>query len=140
MQSVVGKSQEHHHRLTRLTDGREAVRLGTEVQRMHTIKRFEEEVRKTPQRKKLYQDAIDKALEDGVELETSSTDVEGDNPSSMIEDVDGKVDRSQHGSGSVETKVSSSSQATEEDDDVLFAREMELAIKLSLEANGQSQR
>jgi len=103
--------------------GEEAVRLGTKAQRLHIIKRFEEEIRQTPQRKKLYQEAIDRAM-DNVELEASSTDVEGSKPSSVkVEDTN--IDRE----GSVE--VSSSPQAVEEDDDVVFAREIELAKKLS---------
>ena len=104
MQSTVGQRQEDQHRLTRLADGREAVQLGTRAQQTHVIKRFEEEISKTPQRKKLFQEAIDAASDSSVELTTG-------------------VD------------VSPSSQVTEEDHDVVFAREIELAMKLSLEAN-----
>lgn len=128
MQSGVGKSQEYQQHLTRLVDGQEAVRLGTEAQQIHIIKRFEEEMCRTPQRKRLYQEAIDRALDDGVELEGSSTD---DRPR-LMKDVDGKVDLQ-----SVDANVSSSSQATEKVADVVFAREIELAMKLSLEANEQ---
>jgi hypothetical protein len=134
VQSALGKGQEHQHRLTRLADGHEAVRLGTEAQKMHIVRRFEEEMCKTPERKKLYQKAIDKALDDGVELEPSSADVKENKPSS-VKDVDVRQ-------GSVEGNSPSSSQATEndDDDDVVFAREIELAMQLSLEANGQSKR
>ena len=63
--------EEHRdRRQTLLVDGREAVRLGTKAQRLHIIRRFDEEILKTPQRKKLYQEA------NGVELKKSSTDVE----------------------------------------------------------------
>ena len=106
--------------------GEEAVRLGTDAQRLHIIKRFEEEIRQTPQRKKLYQEAIDRAMDNGVELEASSADVEGSKPS-LVKDEDINIDRE----GSAE--VSSSAQAVEEDDDVVFAREIELAKELSLD-------
>lgn len=124
MQSALGKNQEHQHRQTRLADGREAVRLGTESQRLYIIKRFEEEIRQTPQRKRLYQEAIDRAMSDGVKLEISGNNVKGNKPSSM-KDQDTTVDPHQ-------AKVSSSPQAIEEDDDVVFAREIELAKELSL--------
>jgi len=69
--AVQSDIEEHKgRRQTRLVDGREAVRLGTKAQRLHIIKRFDEELLKTPQRKKLYQEA------NGVELEKSSTDEE----------------------------------------------------------------
>ena len=129
MQSAIGKGQEHQHRLTRLADGREAVRLGTEAQKRHIIQRFEEETRKTPQRKKLYQEAINKALDDGVELETSSLDIK---PSSF-KDVDANADRHREG-----PSVEALSYQVTEDDDVVFAREIELAMKLSLETNEQN--
>jgi len=126
VQSSIGRSQEDQHRQSRLVHGEEAVRLGTEAQRLHIIKRFEEEIRQTPQRKKLYQEAIDRAMDNGVEVEASSTDVEGSKPSS-VKDEDVNIDRG----GPVE--VSSSPQAVEEDDDVVFAREIELAKELSLD-------
>jgi len=63
-------------------------------------------------------------MNDGVELET---DVEGSKPSS-VKDEDTNIDRE----GSVEAKVSSSPQAVEEDDDVVFARQIELAKEWSL--------
>ena len=133
MQSGVGKCQEHQDRQTRLADGREAVRLGTKAQQLHIIGRFEEEIRKTPQRKQLYQEAIDKAIDDSVELKTSSTDVEENKPSSVKDGVI-KVDPHDR-EGSVEAiEASSSSQVIEEKDDVVFAREIELAIQLSLDS------
>jgi hypothetical protein len=69
--AVQSDIEEHKdRRQTRLVDGRAAVRLGTKAQRLHIIRRFDEEILKTPQRKKLYQEA------NGVELKESSTDVE----------------------------------------------------------------
>ena len=133
VQSDIGKSQEDQDRQTRLVDGREAVRLGTKAQQLHIIRRFEEEIRKTPQRKKLYQEAIDRAMDDGVELKTSITDVEENKPSS-VRDVVRRVDPHNR-EGSVEAiEASSSSQAIEEDDDVVFVREIELAMQLSLDS------
>lgn len=114
LQSSIGRSQEKQHRRTRLVHGEEAVRLGTEAQRLHIINRFEEEIRQAPQRKKLYQEAIDR-------------DVEGSKPSS-VKDEDTNIDRE----GSVEAQVLSSPQAIEEDDDVVFARKIELAKEWSL--------
>ena len=114
-------------------DGQEAVRLGTKAQQLHIIRRFEEEIRKTPQRKKLYQEVIDRAMDDGVELKTSSTDVE-ENNSSLVKDGVIKVDPHNR-EGPVEAiEASSSSQAIEEKYDVVFAREIELAIQLSLDS------
>ena len=114
-------------------DGQEAVRLGTKAQQLHIIRRFEEEIRKTPERKKLYQEAIDRAMEDAAELKTSSTDVEENKPSSVKDEVI-KVDPNNR-EGSVEViETSSSSQATEGKDDVVFAREIELAMQLSLDS------
>jgi len=69
-------------------------------------------------------------LDDGVELETSSSDVK---PSSL-KDVDANVDRHHREGPSVEEKY----QVTEDDDDVVFAREIELAMKLSLGTNEQN--
>jgi sterol 3beta-glucosyltransferase len=133
VQSDIGKRQEQQDRQTRLVDGREAVRLGTKAQRLHIIRRFEEEIGKTPQRKKLYQEAIDRAMDDGVELKTSSTDVE-ENKLSSVKDGVIKVDPHNR-EGSVDAiEASSASQAIEENDDVVFAREIELAMQLSLDS------
>ena len=133
MQSDIGKSQEYQDRQTRLVDGQEAVRLGTKAQQLHIIRKFEEEIRKTPQRKKLYQEAIDRAMDDGVELKTSNTDVEESKPSS-VKDVVIRVDPHNR-EGPVEAiEASSSSQAIEEDDDAVFVRELELAMQLSLDS------
>jgi hypothetical protein len=40
----------------------EAIRLGTEVEQLHILKRFEEEIRQTPQRRKLYQEVVDRLM------------------------------------------------------------------------------
>ena len=132
MQSDIEKGQEHQVRQIRLVDGREAVRLGTKTQQLYIIRRFEEEIHKMPQRKKLYQEVIDKAMEDDAELKTNSTDnVEENKPSSV---KDGVID-SDNCEGSVEAiEASSSSQVTEEKDDIVFAREIELAMQLSLDS------
>ena len=133
MQSDIGKSQEHQDRQTRLLDGQEAVRLGTKAQQLHIIRRFEEEICNTSQRKELYQEAIDRATDDDVELKTSNTDVEENKPYSAKDGVI-KVDPHNR-EGSVEAiEVSPSSQAIEEDDDVVLAREIELAMQLSLDS------
>ena len=118
-------------RQTRLVDGQEVVRLGTKAQKSYIIRRFEEEIGgKMPQRKKLYQEAIDRAMEDDVELKASTTDVEENKPSSVKDGVD-----PQNGEGSVEAiETSSSSQAIEENDDIVFAREIERAMQLSLDS------
>ena len=121
-------------RQTRLVDGQEVVRLGTKAQQSYIIRRFEEEIGgKMPQRKKLYQEAIDRAMEDDVELKASTTDVEENKPSSVKDEVI-KVDP-QNGEGSVEAiETSPSSQAIEENDDIVFAREIERAMQLSLDS------
>ena len=86
-----------------------------------------------PQRKKLYQEAIDRAMEDDVEQKASTTDVEENKPSSVKDEVI-KVDP-QNGEGSVEAiETSPSSQAIEENDDIVFAREIERAMQLSLDS------
>ena len=128
VQSANGKRQEHQHRQTRLADGRKAVQLGTKAQQLQIIKRFEEEICQTPQRKKLYQEAIDRVMDNG---ETSSTDIEG-SKSRSVKDGDVKVDPHRC-EEPVEAKVSSSPHAVEEDDDIVFAREIELAMELSLD-------
>lgn len=129
VKSDTGKGQEHQDRQTRLADGREAVRLGTKAQQLHIIKRFEEEIGKTPQRKKIYQEAIDRAMDEAVELKTSSTDESG-----SVKDGVFKVDP-HNGEGSVEAnEASSSSQAMEERDDDVFVREIELAKQLSMDS------
>ena len=132
VQSDIGKSQEYQVRQTRIADGREAVRLGTKTQQLHIIGRFEEEIRKTPQREKFYQEAIDRAMDDAAELKISSTDVEEDKPSSVKDGVI-KVDPHNPEESVEAIEASSSSQATEEQEDVVFAREMELAMQLSLD-------
>ena len=135
VQSDIGKGQEHQVRQIRLADGREAVRLGTKAQQLYIIGRFEEEIHKTPQREKLYQEAIDKAMDDAAELKISNTDVE-ENESSSVKD--GVIMADPHNpEKSVEAiEASSSLQAVEErdSDDVVFAREIELAMQLSLES------
>ena len=133
VKSDTGKGQEHQDRQTRLADGCEAVRLGTKAQQLHIIKRFEEEIGKTPQRKKIYQEAIDRAMDEAVELKTSSTDVE-ENEFGSVKDGVFKVDP-HNGEGSVEAnEASSSSQAMEERDDDVFVREIELAKQLSMDS------
>jgi hypothetical protein len=136
VQSDIGKGQELQERCqleTRLVDGREAVRLGTKAQQLHIIRRFEDEIRKTPLRKKVYQEAIDRAMDDGVELKTDSGVEE--NKLSSVKDGVIKVDDPHYREGSVEaTEASSSSQAIEEKNDDVFAREIELAKQLSLDS------
>ena len=134
MQSDIEKGQEHQVRQIRLVDGREAVRLGTKTQQLYIIKRFEEEIRKMPQRKKLYQEVIDKAMEDDAELKTNSTDNVEENKPRSVKDGVINVD-SDDCEGSVKaTEASSSSQVTEDKDDIVFAREIELAMQLSLDS------
>ena len=67
------------------------------------------------------------------ELKTSSADVEENNPSSV---KDGVINVDPHNrEGSVEAiEGSSSSLAAEEKDDVVFAREIELAMQFSLDS------
>jgi membrane carboxypeptidase/penicillin-binding protein len=135
VQSDVENGQEHQVRQTRLVDGQEAVRLGTKAQQLRIIRRFEEEIHKMPQRKKLYQEAIDKAMEDDMELKTSSTDDVEENKPSSVKDGVIKVDDPHNCERSVEAiEASSSSQAKEEKDDIVFAREIELAMQLSLDS------
>ena len=134
MQSDTEKGQEHQVRQIRLVDGREAVRLGTKTQQLYIIRRFEEEIRKMPQRKKLYQEVIDKAMEDDAELKTNSTDNVEENKPRSVKDGVINVDPD-NCEGSVEAiEASSSSQVTEEKDDIVFAREIELAMQLSLDS------
>ena len=69
-------------------------------------------------------------MEDDVEQKASSTDVEENKPSSVKDGVD-----PQNGEGSVEAiETSFSSQAIEENDDIVFAREIERAMQLSLDS------
>ena len=133
MQSDIGKGQEHQDRQIRLADGQEAVQLGTKAQELHIIRRFEEEIRKTPQRKRIYQEAIDRAMDEAVELKTSSTDVE-ENESSSVKDEVQKVDPHNRERFVEATEASSSSQAIAEKDDDVFVREIELAKQLSLDS------
>ena len=134
MQSDTEKGQEHQVRQIRLVDGREAVRLGTKTQQLYIIRRFEEEICKMPQRKKLYQEVIDKAMEDDVELKTSSTDDVEENKPRSVKDGVINVDPD-NCEGYVEAiEASSSSQVTEDKDDIVFAREIELAMQLSLDS------
>ncbi|KAJ3506956.1 hypothetical protein NLJ89_g6575 [Agrocybe chaxingu] len=71
VQSSAGKDYEHRPRLTRIAAGREDVRKSTASQRAHIIRRFEEECCQTPHRQKLYQDAIRRAVKDGMEIDVS---------------------------------------------------------------------
>ena len=134
VQSDTEKGQENQVRQIRLVDGREAVRLGTKTQQLYIIRRFEEEICKMPQRKKLYQEVIDKAMEDDVELKTSSTDDVEENKPRSVKDGVINVDPD-NCEGYVEAiEASSSSQVTEDKDDIVFAREIELAMQLSLDS------
>ena len=134
VQLDIGKGQGHQVRQNRLVDGREAVRLGTKTQQLHIIRRFEEEISKTPQRKELYQEAIDRAMDDSAEPEARSTDVEEIKPTSSVKDGVIKVDPHNLEESVEAIEASSSSQAIEEEDDVVFAREIELAMQLSLDS------
>ncbi|PPQ82369.1 hypothetical protein CVT25_008330 [Psilocybe cyanescens] len=75
--SATGKTQYQQQRLTRIVEGRKAVKASTEDQRAMIIGRFKEEICDTPIRQKLYREAVERAASNG------SVDFGSNNPQSL---------------------------------------------------------
>jgi len=59
MKTDAGKTVYNRQRLTRIAEGRKAVKASTEAQRAHIIERYRDEVSQTPLRRKMYQEAVE---------------------------------------------------------------------------------
>jgi len=150
-QSASGKELYDRQRLTRIAEGRHAVSLSTESQRAHIIERYKAEIYETPMRRKMYNDALQVERVDSASSIASDSEVgAGPGPegstSSSVQTV--PVDTAIKGPESPSDSESISRSATvspplteahheEEDENAVFVREMELAMKLSLEEHEQ---
>ncbi|KAH9483618.1 Sterol 3-beta-glucosyltransferase UGT80A2 [Psilocybe cubensis] len=63
--SASGKTQYQRQRLTRIAEGRKAVKASTDDQRATIIRKFKEELRNTPARQKAYREAEERATHSG---------------------------------------------------------------------------
>ncbi|KAF8162759.1 hypothetical protein B0H34DRAFT_293504 [Crassisporium funariophilum] len=140
-----GKTQEHQQRLTRLAEGREAVLFSTEAERASVLRRFKEEICETPLRQKMYRDAIQSAVNDGMELDMTKAHFSYDYEESakvVVQPSSTSLDPEPSDSGSSSGKMPMSPRPISippgqveavDDEGAAFVQEMELAMKLSLE-------
>ncbi|KAF4614700.1 hypothetical protein D9613_003312 [Agrocybe pediades] len=85
-----GQTVYNRERLTRIAEGRKAVKASTEEQRAKIIERFKEEISQTPIRKKMYQDAVDRQYGSSVATSSSSSTLDGSSlPDQPSTDDDG---------------------------------------------------
>jgi sterol 3beta-glucosyltransferase len=146
-QSASGKELYDQQRLTRIAEGRHAVSLSTESQRAHIIERYKAEICETPVRQKMYNDALQVEKVDSASSIDSDSEVgaepgpEGSTPSSVQTvpfDTAIKSPESASDSESIFRSAAVSpplaeARHEEEDENAVFVREMELAMKLSRE-------
>ncbi|KAF9557195.1 hypothetical protein CPC08DRAFT_710581 [Agrocybe pediades] len=85
-----GQTVYNRERLTRIAEGRKAVKASTEEQRAKIIERFKEEISQTPIRKKMYQDAVDRQYGSSVATTSSSSTLDSSSlPDQPSTDDDG---------------------------------------------------
>lgn len=150
LESSSGQRKYNRQCLTRIAEGRQAVHLSTDAERAHIIDRFQAENAETPLRQQLYRNAV-AAADSG----STSPDGEGDNnerksltPGSStstvhpISEEPEPMDTLSNPQRSISGQllVTPSQGADGEDETSIFIREMELAIKLSLEESGRGQK
>ncbi|KDR81957.1 hypothetical protein GALMADRAFT_207321 [Galerina marginata CBS 339.88] len=136
-----GKAEYIRQRLTRIAEGRKAVKHSTEAERKHIVERFNTEILHMPTRQQLYQDATERAKDasTGSDLDKLKTPDLG-SQASLISSSTGTSSVASEGS----TQQHSKSQTISgldlvapplegQDEADAFTREMELAMKLSLE-------
>lgn len=146
LKSSSGQLKYDCQRLTRIAEGRTAVRLSTGAQRAHLIERFHAENVDTPLRQELYRNSVAKR---GVSMSISmdSESEQGHNNSfnlrsstlgtvhAITEEPETTTPESLEHSPSEFTLVDTPKGIDAEDDTSVFVREMELAIKKSLAEN-----
>lgn len=146
LKSSSGQLKYDRQRLTRIAEGRTAVRLSTGAQRAHLIERFHAENVDTLLRQELYRNSVAKR---GVSMSISmdSESEQGHNNSfnlrsstlgtvhAITEEPETTTPESLEHSPSEFTLVDTPKGIDAEDDTSVFVREMELAIKKSLAEN-----
>ncbi len=146
LKSSSGQMKYDRQRLTRIAEGRAAVRTSTSAQRAHLIERFHAENAETPLRQELYRNSVAKrGLSMSISMDSES-DYDHANSLGMRNSTLGPVhsiteepesttpDSLEH-SPSEFTLVDTPQGIETEDDTSVFVREMELAIKKSLAEN-----
>ncbi|KAF9484984.1 hypothetical protein BDN70DRAFT_871986 [Pholiota conissans] len=135
-------------RLTRIAEGWQAVHRGTVAERVHIVARFHAESCETPLRQELYRNAV-AAKEFGSMSTESESDADKrksmtveESYSSMVRPIleehekeqqhEGVPDMPEHSISGL-TLVDPPQMMSEEDETALFIREMDAAIKISLQ-------
>ncbi|KIM49654.1 glycosyltransferase family 1 protein [Hebeloma cylindrosporum] len=151
-QSAYGKKVYDSQRMTRIAEGRDAVSFSTESQRAYIIERYKAEICETPTRQKMYHDALQVERMDSasssVDSDSEGGAGSGSGPvlgretstfsSGQARLDDGTIKSPEDSSESISGLPSVSpplveAHHEEEDENAAFVREMELAMKLSLE-------
>jgi len=129
------------------------VSLSTESERAHIIERYKAEIVETPMRRKMYHDAVQLERLDSASSSDSESDVgagsepEGSTVSSgQTSPVDAAIESPENapepisGSTTISPPLAEAIEAhhEEEHENAAFVREMELAMKLSLEEYEQT--
>jgi len=116
---VQRQEQKQHLRNTRISDGVEAVKNSSKVERALILEKFREAKRDTGERQKKYRDFAEKVM------------YEDEHPGDAERDPLNASPKSSSGP-SREALASSSLEGIVNDEDAAFARDMEVAKKLSL--------
>ncbi|KAF9464545.1 glycosyltransferase family 1 protein [Collybia nuda] len=143
MQSPIGRRQEQQERITRISDGIEAVRNSTESQKSEIIKKFNYAKPSTKERQRKYKDLAEKVMLEDAENDRKDSDRSRDGVSSAssskspptsppkgppLSPPPRRLPPPYQKAGSQKTRRSEA----EDDEDAEFERELELAKQLSL--------
>ena len=143
LKSSSGQMKYDRQRLTRIAEGRTAVRISTSAQRAYLIEQFHAENAETPLRQELYRNSVAKR---GLSMSISmDSEYEHDHTNgfsvrnstlgpvhAITEEPESTTPDSLEHSPSEFTFVDTPQGTEAEDDTSVFVREMELAIKKSL--------
>ncbi|GLB35572.1 putative glycosyltransferase family 1 protein [Lyophyllum shimeji] len=133
LQTATGQKQEHQIRITRISDGREAVRNSTAAQRAEITRKFKEAQQSTEARRRQYREIAEKVLREEVEDSRKAdyasqefTDEKSGGPSRS------RSSQSRTASTPGVPGSSTTANGVDEGEDAAFERDMELAKQLSL--------
>lgn len=141
MQSPIGRRQEQQERITRISDGIEAVRNSTESQRSGIIRKFNSAKPGTKERQRKYKDLAEKVMLEGAETDRKDSDRSKDGGASPSSSKSSPTSPSKSPPPPLTPRrlpppfPRSGSQRSgrgEPDEDAEFERDLELAKQLSL--------
>lgn len=136
MQSPIGRRQEQQERITRISDGIEAVRNSTESQRSGIIKKFNSAKPGTKERQRKYKDLAEKVMLEGAETDRKDSDRSKDGGASPSSSKSSPTSPSKSPPPPLPPPFprsgSQKSGRGEPDEDAEFERDLELAKQLSL--------